>query len=92
MQRRNEGGKEGAILWAPNLCGGRRKVPTMSQVLSSTAHLLPKDARFEHGGAKLVSCPGRHLTSLRPCGYVQPKFLTESIHYLNEGRILNDLI
>jgi len=22
---------------------------------------------FEHGGAKLVSRPGRHLTSLRPC-------------------------
>jgi len=29
--------------------------------------LLPKDLRFEHGGAKLVSCPRRHLTSLRPC-------------------------
>ena len=26
-----------------------------------------KDLRFEHGGAKHVSCPGRHLTSLRPC-------------------------
>jgi len=22
---------------------------------------------FEHGGAKLVSCPGRHQTLLRPC-------------------------
>jgi len=32
-----------------------------------TVHLLPKDLRFEHGGAKLVSCPKRHLTSLRPC-------------------------
>jgi len=29
--------------------------------------LLLKDLRFEHGGAKLVSCPRRHLTSLRPC-------------------------
>jgi len=28
--------------------------------------LLPKDLRFEHGGAKLASCPGRHITSLRP--------------------------
>ena len=26
-------------------------------------HLLPKDLRFEHWGAKLASCPGRHLTS-----------------------------
>jgi len=23
--------------------------------------------RFEYGGAKLVFCPGRHLTSLWPC-------------------------
>jgi len=22
--------------------------------------LLPKDIKFEHGGAKLVSCPWRH--------------------------------
>ena len=42
----------------PNHCGGRRKVSPMSQVLFSTAHLLPKDLRFEHEGAKLVSCPG----------------------------------
>jgi len=39
----------------------------MSQVLSSTADLLPKELSFEHGGAKLVSYPGRHLTLLRPC-------------------------
>jgi len=47
--------------------GGHRKVLTMSQALYSTADLLPKALRFEHGGAKFVSCPGRHLTSLRPC-------------------------
>jgi len=28
----------------------------------NTLHLLPKDLTFEHGGAKLASCPGRHLT------------------------------
>jgi len=38
----------------------------MSQALSSTEDLLPKDLKIEHGGAKLVSCPGRYLTSLRP--------------------------
>jgi len=27
--------------------------------------LLLKGLRFEYGGAKLVSCPGRHLTSER---------------------------
>jgi len=32
-----------------------------------TVYLLPKDRRFEHRGAKLVSCPRRYLTSLRPC-------------------------
>jgi len=44
---------------------GRRKVPTMSQVLSSV-HLLPKDLILEHGGAKLASCHGCNLTLLRP--------------------------
>jgi len=34
---------------------------------NSRLHLLPKDLRFEHGGAKLVSFPRRHLTSLRAC-------------------------
>jgi len=38
-----------------------------SQVLSSTVDLLPKGLKFEHGGAQVVSCSGRHLTSLRPC-------------------------
>ena len=48
---------------------GSRKVLTMSQVLSSTADLFSKDPRFEHGGAKLASCPGRYLTSQRPWPY-----------------------
>jgi len=41
----------------------------MPQVPSSTKDLLPKDLKFEHGGAKSVSCPGRHLTSLCPLGW-----------------------
>jgi len=32
----------------------------------SAVHLFPKDLMSEHGGAKLVSCPGRHLTSVHP--------------------------
>jgi len=40
-----------------------------------------KDLRFEHGGAKLVSCPRRHLTSLRPahhdCLAKMAKFVTK---------------
>jgi len=33
----------------------------------NTVHLLPKDLRFEHGCAQIVTCPGRNLTSVRPC-------------------------
>jgi len=39
MQERNEGGQGGTRRWmdmgAPKHCGGRRKIPTMSQMLSS---------------------------------------------------------
>jgi len=67
-------------VWSGAQRGGRRaqfpgaeslrerwKAPTMSPVpFFNTEHLLPKDLRFEHEGAKLASCPGRHLASLRP--------------------------
>jgi len=43
----------------------------MSKYSLQTVHLLPKDLRFSHGGAKLTSCPGRHLTSLRPCSHAK---------------------
>jgi len=33
----------------------------------NTVNLLSKKLRFDHGGAKLVFCPGRYLTSLRHC-------------------------
>ena len=32
----------------------------------NAANFLPKDLTFEHGGPKLASSPGRHLTSLCP--------------------------
>jgi len=40
----------------------------------SIVHLLLKNRRFEHGGANLVSCPGRHLTSFRFCWSRSPKY------------------
>jgi len=47
-----------------------RGLPKSSNNVASTffnaADLLPKGLIFEHGGAILASCPGRHLTSLRP--------------------------
>jgi len=47
----------------------KTKVPKSPNNVTSTCfnieNLLPKDIRFEHGGAKLASCPVRHLASLR---------------------------
>jgi len=46
----------------------RRKIQAMSQVLSSIQYInSQKTCGWNMGGAKVVSCPGRHLTSLRPC-------------------------
>ena len=39
----------------------------------NTLHLLPKDLRFEHGGAELVSCPGRHLIPLHPFSWASER-------------------
>jgi len=36
--------------------------------------LFPKDLKFEYGGAKLVSGPGRRLTSL--CLWLQKNLFT----------------
>jgi len=41
----------------------------------NTVHLLPKDLILELWGAKLASCPGRYLTSLRPWVYETAKGL-----------------
>jgi len=67
------GRKGGIIPRAPNHCVGRQmsagspKSPnSFTRTFCNTLHFLPKDLRCKHGGAKLASCPGRHLTSLRP--------------------------
>jgi len=50
------------------ITGGHRKKPNnLASTFFKTVHLFLEDVRFEHGGAKFVSCPGRHLTSVRPC-------------------------
>jgi len=75
-QGRNDGGQGGTIpqrqitMEAPNDCGGGQKSPNnVTSTFFNTVYLLPKNLRFEHGGTKLVSCPGRHPTSLLPCTY-----------------------
>ena len=60
------------------IIGGRRKVTKMLQLASTffnTVHLLPKDIKFEYGGAKLVSCPRCHLTFVQPCPVSTPRKL-----------------
>ena len=51
---------------APNHCGGDENPNNVTNTFLNTVNLLPKEFMFEHGGAKLASCPGRHLTSLSP--------------------------
>jgi len=51
---------------------GAPKIPNnVTSAFFNTVHLLPKDLKFEHGGAKVTFSPGRHLTALRPCFTVQ---------------------
>jgi len=60
-------GEKGAQCPGRRITGGRRKVPTMLQVLSSIRYIWSwKTWGLEHGGAKLISCPWRHLTSVCP--------------------------
>ena len=60
-------GQGGTIPRGPNHCGGTKSHNNVASTFFNTVHLLPKDLRFEHGGAKLVSCARCHLTSLRRC-------------------------
>jgi len=73
QQGRSEG-QGGAITRAPIHSGGteilrgRRLIArtpknpdNFTRTFFNTIHFLPKDLRFEYGGAKLASCPGHHL-------------------------------
>jgi len=73
-QGRNEGGQEGhnspiaEPLRGRRITAGAPKSPKNGTSTSfSTVNLIKKELRFEHGGAKLASSSGRHLTSLPPC-------------------------
>jgi len=55
------------ILRAPNHYGAPKSPNNVTSTFFNKVNLLPKDLRFKHGGAKLASCPGCHLNSLRPC-------------------------
>jgi len=66
FQGRNLGGKDDTVPRSPNHCDGAEKSQNVTSTSFSTVNLRPKELRFEQVGATLASCPGRHLTSLRP--------------------------
>jgi len=45
--------------------GGAKKSQQYRNYFFECSTFATKDLEFEHGGAKLVSCLGRHLTSER---------------------------
>ena len=58
-------------LWGRRITAEGAESPNnVTRTVLNTVHLLPKNFICEHGGGKLVSCPWRHLTSLRPCSPV----------------------
>jgi len=69
-QGRNDRGDKGGKYPGHRKTTGASKSPNIivsTFFIRPTVHLLPKDLRFKDGGAKLVSCPRRHLPSLRLC-------------------------
>jgi len=55
-------------LWGHRNTAEAPKSPNnVTRTFFNAVHFLPEDPRFENGDAKLASCPGRHLTSLRRC-------------------------
>jgi len=38
--------------------GAPKRPNNVTSTFFNTVHLLPKDLRFKHGGAKLAYCPG----------------------------------
>jgi len=61
---------------------GYQKVPTMpgKHFLQYNAFAHTKDLMFEHEGAKFISCPRRHRTSVRPCSHFPEQGLGLSAH------------
>ena len=49
------------------LRGASKSPNNVTGTFFNQVNLLPKDLRFEHGGAKFASFPEHHLTPFRPC-------------------------
>jgi len=71
VTKRKQGGNNypGAeSLWGHQIPAGAPKSTNNVTNTFFTVLLLAKDFRLYHGGGKLASCPGRHLTSLLKLG------------------------
>ena len=64
---RNDGGKRAQVPGLQITTVAPKNSNNVTNTPFNKVHLLPKNLRFEHGGAKFASCPGRHFTSLRTC-------------------------
>jgi len=72
MQGWNEGGKGGTIPRAPNHYGEPESPNNVaSKYFLQYRTLASERSQVRTWGAKFVSRPGRHLTSVRPCHYVR---------------------
>ena len=81
VQGRNEGVKGAQFPWRRMTTGGPKSPNNVTSTFFNTVYLFPKDLKFEHGGTKLASSSGRHLTSLRPRS-CPTRWTNQDLHYL----------
>jgi len=85
-------GAGGTILRAPNDCGGRRKVPTMSQVLSSVLYICFRKISVSNMGGGRQTC----LLPRAPSNLVTPLFIGPYVIKVSliffKGSLLSTLI
>jgi len=67
LELSHQGRNKGASMpRAPNHWGAPKSRNNVVNFFFNAIHLLLKYLRFKYGGAELVSCPGRNLTSVHP--------------------------
>jgi len=68
--------------WGGHSTRAPKSPNNIASTFFNTVHLLPKGLRLEHGDGKLVSCPGRHLTSACPWLCVHKKTPNDNDHFV----------
>ena len=68
------------------LLGAPKSANNVTSTFFNTVNFLPKDLRFERGGAKLASWPGRRLTSLRRCSGIVSELFKHAPEHLKRLR------